>query len=363
VVYLDSDTKKSILGLEPNEQVAADPRQIVLRNTEVMMMEQCGSVDMMDLRSALEYSSGMSVTEVEEYTAQNSDLIKAMLLSDKEEESQDGWACFGSISGVPYVLLMIDGGTFRHMIGSNALQYMTNVRSIRPYPVKTAGGIVWLTTIADLEVSGHVFRDCMVNPKINTSLLSEGMMAMTEGWEFIHSLRVGGLQITDPKGQVDLAYSRGVLSYLPSALLGQRYSESRCPYSDMTDSETAKQWFLQEAEVYNVEDWQDSEDQEVAEQYSEAVLLEASAFFVESEQDSDGEEQTDWEAAAQWYEYEAGACTVEDPNREELKEAEMKEHILKVHSTVLKYGKCDATKSIQVLFRRIGQREDGDIEC
>jgi hypothetical protein len=298
--------------------VAADPRQIVLRNCETMMMEECDAANMMDLRSALEYSNSMTVTEIEEYTAHNSDLIKAMILSDKEEESQFEYCDSGGTAEVPYVLLMIDSGTFRHMIGSNALQYMTNVRSVRAYPVKTAGGIVWLTTIADLEVSGHVFRDCMVNPKINTSLLSQGMMAMSEGWEFIHSMRVGGLQITDPKGQVDLAHTRGVLSYLPSTLLGSEYSGSRTPYSYMTDSETAAQWFLQQAETCSAES---------EEQYA---------------QNSDNEKQTNEEAAAQWYAYEAATCAAEDPKHEDLKAAEMREHILKVHSTTLKHGRCEA---------------------
>jgi hypothetical protein len=173
------------------------------------------------------------------------------------------------------------------------------------------------------------------------------MMAMSEGWEFIHSMRVGGLQITDPQGQVDLAHTRGVLSYLPSTLLGLEYSGSRTPYSYMTDSETAAQWFLQQDETCSAESETPAESEGQYEQDSEIVNSEIPAeseehFIEQYPQDIDDEEQTNEEAAAQWYAYEAAICAAEDPKHEDIKAAEMREHILKVHSTTLKHGRCEA---------------------
>ena len=291
--------------------VSADPRQIVLRNAEVMMIDQCAlsmmveeceELDMTDLRHELEFSCGMSVSEVEEYTAQNTDLLKAIMMSESASFYQESQPYSRK---PPYVMLMIDGGTFRHMIGSNALQYMTNVCKVKPYPLKTAGGIVWLNEVADLAVSSHVFKQCMVNPNINTSLLSQGIMTMEEGWEFTHAKRVGGLRITDPAGQVDLAHSKGVLSYLPSYLLGPEFGEKECPYSCMTDSETAQQWCL-------MQDEQD-EDSDCDDSKATTVMLQDPAAF-----------------------------TVRVDNLDEICRLTIEEHILKVHSTTPKHGKCKA---------------------
>ena len=43
---------------------------------------------------------------------------------------------------LPTVMLMLDGGTFQHMIGIAAMNYAVNIRKVEPFPVRTAGGVV-----------------------------------------------------------------------------------------------------------------------------------------------------------------------------------------------------------------------------
>jgi hypothetical protein len=244
--------------------------------------------DMTDLAAALSDRGDMTPEDINTWSMQSVDLLKAILRSEEAEMEQTmfGTMVVDSQAEVPYVLLMIDGGTFKHMIGTNAMQFMTNVRKVRPYPIKTAGGIVWLDTVADLVVSGHVFKDCLVNANIDTSLLSQGMMAMKEGWEFVHALRVGGLQITDPTGQVEMAHPRGMLSYLPSALLGERVMA--CEAFDQSRTEA----------------------------------------------------MTDDEAAQYWQESQMGSFAADEATAQALADAELEEHVLKCHSTKLKLSQC-----------------------
>jgi len=109
----------------------------------------------------------------------------------------------------PNVLMMLDGGTFTHMIGNNAMHLACNLRQITPYPIKTAGGIVWLSSAGDLVVKNYVFRNCLVNPHLELTLLSEGWLTLVGGWTF-HSDQAGKL-ITDAAGRIELAYTKGVL--------------------------------------------------------------------------------------------------------------------------------------------------------
>ena len=150
--------------------------------------------DMTDMRTVLTKDGDMSETDIETSSVQSGDLLKAIMLSGQAEPHEVMFGDNNTEGTAPYVLLMIDGGTFRHMIGSNAMQYMVNRRKVKRYPIKTAGGIIWLDSIADLRVPGHIFEGCMVNPMIDTSLLSQGMMAMTEGWEFWHGAKAGKRQ-------------------------------------------------------------------------------------------------------------------------------------------------------------------------
>ena len=117
----------------------------------------------------------------------------------------------------PNVLMMLDGGTFTHMIGNNAMHLACNLRQIAPYPIKTAGGVVWLSSAGDLVVKNYVFRNCLVNPHLELTLLSEGWLTLVGGWTF-HSDQAGKL-ITDAAGRTELAYMKGVLTYLPASYL------------------------------------------------------------------------------------------------------------------------------------------------
>jgi len=117
----------------------------------------------------------------------------------------------------PSVLMMLDGGTFTHMIGKNARHLACNLRQIKPYPIKTAGGIVWLSSAGDLVVKNYVFRNCLVNHHLELTLLSEGWLTLVGGWTF-HSDQAGKL-ITDSAGRTELAYMKGVLTYLPASYL------------------------------------------------------------------------------------------------------------------------------------------------
>jgi hypothetical protein len=115
----------------------------------------------------------------------------------------------------PSVLMMLDDGTFKHLIGSNATHLATNIREITPYPVQSAtGDIKWLRQMGDLILDHCEFRDCLMNPHNDITLLSEGWLHLAERWEFLNNS--SGKLITTPEGYRQLAYRNGVIFYLPS---------------------------------------------------------------------------------------------------------------------------------------------------
>ena len=81
-------------------------------------------------------------------------------------------------------MLLLDGGTFKHMVGVNARHLACNVRTVKPYPVATARGIVWLNIGRDLIRRHHVFRGRLINDHLDNTLLSEGWLRSVEGWRF-----------------------------------------------------------------------------------------------------------------------------------------------------------------------------------
>ena len=66
-------------------------------------------------------------------------------------------------------------------------------------------GVTWLTEVADLELRYPV-KDCLVNPKMEMTLLSEGYMTIHQGWETKRGAY--GTMVTAPDGHRDLAYRR-----------------------------------------------------------------------------------------------------------------------------------------------------------
>ena len=119
---------------------------------------------------------------------------------------------------MPDILLMVDDGSFKHLAGNNAMHLAVNIRDIEPYPVLSASGdTIWLSQSCDLILNHCEFRDCLVNPHLDITLLSEGWLHMAEGWEFLNN-KCGKL-ITTPDGYKQLAYRRGVTFYLPAEFI------------------------------------------------------------------------------------------------------------------------------------------------
>ncbi len=115
----------------------------------------------------------------------------------------------------PSVLMMLDDGNFKHLVGRNAMHLAANLQDIEPYPVQSASGhIVWLNQTCDLVMDHCQFLGCLVNPHHDVTLLSEGWLHLAEGWEFLNN-RSGKL-ITTPDGYKQMAYRNGVIFYLPS---------------------------------------------------------------------------------------------------------------------------------------------------
>ena len=86
----------------------------------------------------------------------------------------------------PYIRLMYDSGTTTHLVGRGARAPMINTRELpKPYPVNIASKTLWINESCDLLLNGVVIKDCLINPSdIETTPLSEGVLALFEKWEF-----------------------------------------------------------------------------------------------------------------------------------------------------------------------------------
>ena len=65
---------------------------------------------------------------------------------------------------IPWIWLLIDSGTFDHLVGTEAMVFAFNIRNITPKPVKTGGNVVFLAQKCDLLLKDRVLQDCYVNP-------------------------------------------------------------------------------------------------------------------------------------------------------------------------------------------------------
>jgi hypothetical protein len=96
--------------------------------------------------------------------------------------------------------MMYDSGTFKHLVGRGARALMINIRDLpKPYPVNTASKTLWIKEACDLLLNGVIIRDCLINSSdMETTLLSEGVLALFEKWEFHMDWK--GKEVTMPDG-------------------------------------------------------------------------------------------------------------------------------------------------------------------
>jgi hypothetical protein len=158
--------------------------------------------------------------------------VDAWLLADHDMAKAVKRMAVGNVSraaeGVenePGLKLMFDGGTFDHLWGTDAVQsgMVINIHRVDPVPCRIAKGFMWLDTKGDLVFKdGTVMRDGFVNPHHDMSLVSEGRLALFEGWEFRKNAQ--GLAFTVLGGPTRVAWRQGVLFYIPGSMLSEHSS-------------------------------------------------------------------------------------------------------------------------------------------
>ena len=134
-----------------------------------------------------------------------------------EKAMMDNSICTMSMEGAPKLLVMLDSGTFQHVWGRQIRQYLSNVRNCKPTPVKTAGGVIWLTEVGDLVLADGILEQGFLNDHMEGSLISTGRLSLFDGWKFTQDHR--GHVITDVwTGAEKIAWRQGVLHYLPQSM-------------------------------------------------------------------------------------------------------------------------------------------------
>jgi len=104
---------------------------------------------------------------------------------------------------LPWVL--IDGGTFNHMFGTDVASLLSNIREVAPHPVKTTGGVVWLKHQADLHLGVVDIMGGHVNPYMDTTLIAEGKMVDQQRW-LVNTSADHGKVIQTPTGSFTRAH-------------------------------------------------------------------------------------------------------------------------------------------------------------
>ena len=158
---------------------------------------------------------GWDQQEVEQWEHMQIHVDRAMERCKLGEEL--GTTASVSDGEAPGAHLLLDSGTFEHMFGTGVMHLVTNRRRVRPCPVKTASGTVWLSEKGDLQLARSTLFDGFVNPYMDTSLLSEGKMVLQENWGF--NANSQGKLITEPSGAQYWAYRNGVLFYAPVEMM------------------------------------------------------------------------------------------------------------------------------------------------
>ena len=167
---------------------------------------------------------GWTSKEIQVWNDMQDDLTRAM----ERLTVGDSQICASVVEDRPQCRLMYDSGTFKHLAGRGARPFMANIKTLpRGYPVDTAGGVIWIKQVCDLMLNGEVIRDVLINPTdMETTLLSEGILALFEKWEF--HLNWEGKQVTMPDGSQHWAWrdGAGVLFYVPNELLPKIHGQS-----------------------------------------------------------------------------------------------------------------------------------------
>jgi hypothetical protein len=122
-----------------------------------------------------------------------------------------------STAAVPPCLL--DSGTFNHMFGTAVMPLVTNIREMEAYPVKTAGGIVYLREKGDLHIGPVHIIGGFVNPHMDTTLIAEGKMVVEGGWAIQADGKTGRV-VRTPHGDFQ-AQRHEFLYYLPDDIIQQ----------------------------------------------------------------------------------------------------------------------------------------------
>ena len=134
-------------------------------------------------------------------SSSTADIARAVqLLTDVERDSAH--IAMGASAGAaliaPWLWLLLDTGTFDHLIGTTAMVCASNIQEVRPFPVKTGSSVIWLTHKCDFHLGDGVLNDCFVNPHSDLTLISMGRLALSENWGF--RLDCHGMCITPPCG-------------------------------------------------------------------------------------------------------------------------------------------------------------------
>lgn len=153
-------------------------------------------------------SMGWSQDSIRQWMKHDQDMAKAMNRLDVQTGAESADEC------EPPYRSMLDGGCFKHMWGTAMVHLLTNFRKVAPVPCRIAKGFMWLDTMADLVLNGVVLTDGFVNPHHDMSLISEGTLALFEGWEFRKNAK--GLVFSVHGSEEQKAWRQGVLFYLPS---------------------------------------------------------------------------------------------------------------------------------------------------
>ena len=85
-------------------------------------------------------------------------------------------------------MIMFDGGAVMHIWGTMlvSLDILTDLQELNePLRVQTAKGSLSLTTLATLTLRGNAFVGA-INPHMQLSLISEGVLFVEQGWKFIN---------------------------------------------------------------------------------------------------------------------------------------------------------------------------------
>ena len=192
-------------------------------------------------------------------------LEMAMLIVQQAECTQEPMSMGASempTDSVPWVWLLLDSGTFDHLVGTGAMQYVQNIRKIKPIPVKTGGNVVWITEMGDLMLADRILINCYINPHSDMTLISTARL-VKDDWEF--GLTRAGLKITLPSSDVTVAFQRGNLHYIPVDLLARVHAcavagdYDQDNYSSFTPEDQQRQFLMSMGMLCSGPDMQQSE--------------------------------------------------------------------------------------------------------